>query len=164
MIIKSKPKLRLYLDLGLFVSFVLINVPQATGFTFHEWAGFIFIPVIIIHILMDWNWIVSLTQQLFRKLPGETRFNHAWDYLNFALMTTVIVSGIIISQKTLPIFGIPINNDPFWLTVHHLSAALLLATIGIHIGMHWKWVVNAANRTLFRRNQSANSMNPAEPN
>ena len=158
----SKTKFLLYLDGGLFVSFVLISMPQFTGITFHEWASFIFIPVIILHILMKWDWIVSVTRQMFKKMPGETRFNHVWDYLLFILMTTVIVSGIVISQKALPVFGIHVNSDPFWLTVHHLSTALLLATIGIHIAMHWKWVVNAANRYLFRRNRSASPVNAPE--
>ncbi len=72
----SKNKFLLYLDAGIFVSFVLINIPHFTGITFHEWASFIFIPVIILHILMKWDWIVSVTRQMFRKLPNETRFNH----------------------------------------------------------------------------------------
>src|SRR5437660_497033 len=106
----SKTKFLLYLDLGLFASFVLINVPQFTGITIHEWASFIFIPVIILHVLMKWDWIVSITRRMFKPLPDETRFNQFWDYWLFVLMTTVIVSGLVISQKALPVFGIPINN------------------------------------------------------
>src|SRR5215510_8261073 len=129
---KGKTKLRLYLDLGLLVSFVLINMPLFTGIAFHEWASFVFIPVIILHVLMDWNWIINVTRRMFKKLPSDTRFNHIWDYLLFALMTTAIVSGLVISQKALPVFGIPINNDPFWFVVHNLSTTLLMVTIGIH--------------------------------
>jgi cytochrome b subunit of formate dehydrogenase len=149
----SKNKSLLYLDAGIFVFFVLISLPKFTGITIHEWASFIFIPVIILHILMKWDWVVTITRQTFKRMPGETRFDQAWDYLLFMVMTTVIISGIIISEKALPVFGIPINNDPFWLTVHHLSTALLLLIVGIHIGMHWRWVVNAINRYVFRRNR-----------
>jgi cytochrome b561-like protein len=158
----SKNKFLLYLDMGVFVSFVLINVPQFTGITFHEWASFIFMPVIILHILMKWDWIVSVTWQMFKKIPAEPRFNPLWDYLLFMLMTSVIVSGLIISQKALPAFGMTVNSDPFWLTVHHLSTALLLATISIHLGLHWKWVVHTANRSIFRRNRAANPVNVPE--
>jgi len=158
----SKNKFLLYLDVGMFASFVLINVPQFTGITFHEWASFIFIPVIVLHNLMKWDWIVSVTRQMFKKMPAEPRVNHLWDYLPFILISTVIVSGLIISQKALPVFGMTVNSDPFWLTVHHLSTALLLATIGIHLGMHSKWVVNTANRSIFRRNRSGNPVNVPE--
>src|SRR5258706_8327444 len=160
----SKTKFLLYLDVGLFVSFVVISVPKFTGITFHEWAGLIFIPAILLHILMKWDWIVSVTRRMFKKMPGETRFNHILDYLLFILMTTVIISGIVISQKALPVFGIPVNNDPFWITVHHVSTALLVVIVGVHLGMHWKWVVNAANCYIFRRNRSANPMNMPENN
>src|SRR5262249_277201 len=118
--------------------------------------------VCVLHILMKWDWIVSVTRQMFKKMPGETRFNHIWDYLLFILMTAVIVLGLIISQKALPAFGLTVNSDPFWLTVHQLSTALLLATIGIHLGMHWKWVVNTANRYIFRRNRAAKRVNVPE--
>jgi hypothetical protein len=158
----SKTKFLLYLDLGLFVSFVAISVPQVTGITFHEWASFIFIPALLLHILLKWDWIVSVIRQTFKKLPDDTRFNHFWDLWLFVLMTTVIVSGIVISQKALPFFGIPLNNDPFWLTIHHLSTALLLATIGIHLAMHWKWIVNAANRYVFRLNRPTSLMTTRE--
>ena len=104
--------------------------------------------------LLKWDWVVSVTLRLFKRLPGETRLNHAWDHLNFILITTVIVSGIVISQKAMPLFGIPINRDPFWITVHGLSTALLLAIIGVHIGLHWTWVVNTANRYLFKRSRA----------
>ncbi len=160
----SKNRFLLYLDLGLFGSFVVINVPQITGTAFHEWVSFIFIPVIILHILMKWDWIITITRRMFKRLPGETRFNHTWDALLFIEMTTVIVSGIVISRTALPTLGVPVNTDPFWLTLHHLSTAVLLATIGVHLAMHWKWIVSAANRYLFARKRTAKSVTMPEQN
>lgn len=151
----SKTKIRLYLDISLFVSFFFLNAPQFTGITLHEWASFVFIPAVILHILLDWKWIVSITKRIFKKLNGEIRFNYILDMLLFFFMTSMIVSGILISEETLPSLGIHIQIDPFWTAFHALSANLLMAIVGIHLALHWKWIVNNTKRYIVSRfNQS----------
>ena len=54
----SSTQFRLYVDLVLLISFVLVNIPQATGIGIHEWASVLFIMPMLVHILLDWKWVV----------------------------------------------------------------------------------------------------------
>ncbi len=141
---------KLYIDLGVFLLFSIAAAPQATGLAVHEWISLAFVPVIVIHVLMSWKWIVSTTVRVFKRLPGNTRFNHIWDAVLFITMTNVLFSGVIISAVALPRMGIPILADAFWIAIHDYSSKLFLLLLGIHLAMHWDWVVNAWKRYVLR--------------
>ncbi len=36
--------------------------------------------------------------------------------------------------------------DGFWDDAHHLNSNLLLPLVGIHLGLHAKWILNALRR------------------
>ena len=150
----SKTKFRMVLDMILFGSFVVVNLPYFTGIALHEWLSFVFVPIILAHIVVDWQWIVSVTKGFFGSLKGEIRFNYVLNFLLFFLMVTVMFSGILISQESLPSMGIPVVAGEFWNTLHAVSAHLLVFVIGIHLAMHWKWIVNTTTRYLFRTSRS----------
>jgi len=147
----NKTKTRMYLDIILFVSFVIVNMPQFTGITLHEWLSFVFIPIIMTHLVLNWKWIVSITRRFFTNINGEIRFNYVLNFLLFLLMVTVIFSGILISEEALPLLGFTIVINAFWVTLHEMSANLLMLMMGIHIAMHWKWIISTSNRYLFKR-------------
>ena len=95
----SSRQIKLYVDIFLFIGFVLVNIPQATGIPIHEWASFLFIVPLMVHILLDWKWVVSVTKRMFGKLPGEVRFNHIWDLIIFIMMVLALFTGTIISDQ-----------------------------------------------------------------
>lgn len=142
----SSTKLKLYVDIFLFLSFVLVNIPQATGIPFHEWASVLFIVPLLVHILLDRSWIVNITKRMFGKLPGEVRFNHIFDLVIFIMMTLALVTGFAISEAALPAIGIHVTIDPFWSSMHDLTANLTMVLIGVHLAMHWKWIVSSCKR------------------
>lgn len=146
----SSTKLKLYVDVFLFVSFVLVNIPQATGIAFHEWASVLFIVPLLVHILLDWNWIVNITKRMFGRLPGEVRFNHIFDLVIFIMMTLALMTGFVISEAALPALGIQVTIDPFWSSMHDLTANLTMVLIGIHLAMHWKWITSSFKRYFGR--------------
>ena len=147
----SSTQFRLYVDLVLFAIYILVNIPQATGIGIHEWASVLFIVPILIHILLDWKWIVSVTKRMFGKLPGEVRTNHILDLIIFVMMVLALFTGFLISEAALPALGIPIFIDPFWSSMHDLTANLTMLLIGIHLAMHWGWIVKSIKRYLLRR-------------
>jgi cytochrome b len=147
----SISQIRLTADIVLFVAFVLANVPQTTGIPLHEWISILFIVPIMVHILLDWKWIVSVTQRLFKRLPGEVRFNQIWDLIIFIMMVFVLFTGFIISEAALPALGIPITIDPFWSAMHDLSVNLLMVFVGVHLAVHWGWIVSMFKRYILRQ-------------
>lgn len=147
----SSTKLRLYVDLALFASYVFVNIPQATGISLHEWASVLFIIPMLAHILLDWKWVVSVTKRMFGKLPGEVRTNHILDLIIFVMMVLALFTGFLISEAALPALGIPIVIDPFWSSMHDLTANLTMLLIGIHLAMHWGWIAKSVKRYILRR-------------
>ena len=146
----SLTQTKLLIDLSVLLLFITINAPQITGLTGHEWISFIFAAPFLVHLILNWKWIVSFMSRIFKKLPGETRFNQIWDMLLFVMMTLVIFSGTIVSEKALPALNIHIKIDPFWRSIHTTSANLLMLMFGVHITMHWKWIVSNFRRYILK--------------
>ena len=142
---------KLLIDLGILLLFVIINAPQFTGLAWHEWVSFAFALPFLIHLILNWKWIVSVMSRMFKKLPGETRFNQVWDMLLFMVMVFVIFSGTVISVSALPALNIHLAIDPFWVSIHKTGANLLMLMFGIHLAMHWKWIVSNFRRYLWRQ-------------
>lgn len=158
----SETRRKWFIDLAVFLLFLITSAPQATGVALHEWLGLALIPVIIIHLMMSWRWIAGTTLRIFKELPGKTRFNHLWDIFLFIMMTIVIFSGVVVSEVALPQMRIPIVVDPFWLAVHHITSNLFLLLLGIHLAMHWDWVVNAWKLYVLRRSSDRTPTNVEE--
>lgn len=146
----SRNQFKLYSDILLFVAFVLTNIPQTTGIPFHEWVSVLFIVPLMFHILLDWKWVVSVTKRIFKKTPGEVRFNHILDLLIFIMMVLTLSTGFLISEAALPAIGIHVTIDPFWSMMHDLTANLTMVLIGVHLAMHWEWIVSMWKRYLWR--------------
>ena len=146
----STNQLKLYVDIFLLFSFVFVNIPQATGIPIHEWASVLFIIPLLVHILLDWKWIVNVTKRMFGRLPGEVRFNHIFDLIIFIMMTLALMTGFVISEAALPAIGIHVAIDPFWSMMHDLTANLTMVLIGVHLAMHWGWVVSSVKRYFGR--------------
>ena len=152
----SSTQMKLYVDIFLLVGFILVNIPQSTGIPFHEWASVIFIVPLLVHILLDWQWVVSVTKRMFGRLPGEVRANHIIDLVIFIMMVLALFTGFLVSEAALPALGINIVIDPFWVGMHDLTANLTILLIGVHLAMHWKWIKTNVSKYLLKgRSRSA---------
>ena len=147
---RSSTQIRVWVDLVFFIGMVLVLAPQATGIPFHEWASFLIIIPFFVHLIMDWKWIVNITKRILKRIPGEARFNYVLDWLLFVLFVVATFTGVVISEAALPALGIDMVIDPFWSALHDISANLLMVVIGIHLAMHWKWIVTNMKKYVLR--------------
>ena len=81
---------------------------------------------------------------------AATRFNYILDWLIFFLFVVATLSGVLISEAALPALGFNIVVDPFWSQLHDMSANLMTVGLGIHLAMHWKWIVTNVKKYLVR--------------
>jgi len=139
-------RFRLRWDIGQFVLFLLATMPNATGIPAHEWIGAALIPILTIHLAANWEWIVRTSRGLFRRLPGEVRFNHVWNALLFVVMTLALFSGLIMSRTVVRVLRLPMRPDAFWAGMHESSATLAMVMIGVHLAMHARWVIDHCRR------------------
>lgn len=131
---------RVWLDISLFVGYVLLSAPQTTGIPFHEWFTVVFIPIFIAHIVLDWTWIKTVFRRSDRKRRGEVRFNRAFDIVLFVAMVVVIYSGFVVSEAMLPALGFEPEASSFWFTIHDAGGNLLILLVGVHLAMHMPWI------------------------
>lgn len=145
---KKKPYVKLALDAAMGITFALLfNTRVFGGLTFHELAGIAIGFAILTHIGLNLNFVKKITLRLFDKnLPHKTRLSYGLNVLLLLSMIFVIFSGLVISRVVLPNFQF---GNERWFSVSHMSIAYLtLALIGIHVGLHWHWVMKVTQRLL----------------
>lgn len=145
----SKTRLNVYLDLLLTGIFVIEMEEHFSGLPLHEVLGLLFAVAFSLHIILHWDWIVSITRTFFQKLLHESRFNYLLNVALFADMVFVTVSGILISRT----IGLNIAlGEDFRRTLqslHMVGSELVLIIVALHVGMHWKWIQTNAVKYLL---------------
>ncbi|MEO8610765.1 MAG: DUF4405 domain-containing protein [Chloroflexota bacterium] len=141
-------KLNLFLDISMALIFAALMEERFTGLRIHEVVGIGIAVAFLTHILLHWRWVVSVTRQFFNKIFHESRLNYI---LNLALLVdivVVIVTGILISRTLNLNFGLGDKQFSIQL-IHILSSHLSLVIVGLHVGLHWKWIVTHSQKYLF---------------
>ena len=116
--------------------------PALTGLAVHEWLGIGVAVMIMVHVLLSWQWIAVTTRRIFKSQTWLMRFKYILDALFFVTMTLVIYSGLLISRVALPTFGLSIAPGFFWRSLHVQSSTLLVPLMGLHLALNWGWVVS----------------------
>ncbi|MEO6446546.1 MAG: DUF4405 domain-containing protein, partial [Gemmatimonadaceae bacterium] len=134
----------------LLAAFGLISAPHLTNIPVHEWLSVAFIGLIFVHLILSWNWITGVLRRFLSRLRGTTRFNFVWDVLLYLTMTVAMVSGFLVSEAALPALGFAKSQDRFWHLAHVWSAQAILVVVGVHLAMHFEWVMAAVKRLATR--------------
>ncbi|GIU52588.1 MULTISPECIES: DUF4405 domain-containing protein [Shewanella] len=139
-------KTRYVMDVIFLIGFMLVSAPQATGLPLHEWFSVVLIIPFMIHLLLHWDWAKSSFKRLCSKVTIKERFNIVWSYLIYLMMLLVFVSGFLVSEAIFPFLGIPLEIQDFWSKIHHDSATLIMPMLGVHLALHWSWIIKFTKR------------------
>jgi TRAP-type uncharacterized transport system fused permease subunit len=74
----NRAKLNYIVDVGLAISFAIVAVTGILKFPalggrmrdyvpLHDWSGIIMAVLVLIHLVLHWNWIVAMTKSFFKK-------------------------------------------------------------------------------------------------
>jgi hypothetical protein len=157
-------KTNLFVDIAILAGFLVAYEPSLTGIPIHEWFALAFSSVLIVHLLLHWDWVVQVTRKFFRNIFQSSRLNYI---LNLALLVdfvTIMLSGVMISKSVLATFGLQSASDPAWRFLHSSSTDISLLLIGLHIALHWKWILSTTKRYLltpFKRRPVSKTLQPA---
>lgn len=138
------------IDIALFLAFVVDMNVRFTGIGIHEWLGIAFGVSLIVHLLLHWKWISTITLRLFKRIPGIDRINYLLNILLFVDFVVLVVTGLWISEVAMQQMGLPVQRGFAWRMLHTLSADISIWLIGLHLAFNWKWVVSAAKRYLWQ--------------
>lgn len=142
---------KLLVDLGAFIAFLISMNPRSSGTTVHEWLAISLGGVIIVHLLLNWNWIAEISSRFFRRAGGNSRLNYILNWLMFIDGVLIMLSGIMISRSVMPFFGITMPANFAWRGLHDTSANLFLVVLGLHLALHWSWIKNTIKRLLAQK-------------
>lgn len=142
---------RLVLDGLMLGAVVAAYKPSWTGFSLHEWLGLALIVPILIHLVVNWDWVVRGIRRFYAKLRSTTRINLIVDIALFLSVVTVALSGLLISEAVMGLFGLAGTEEVVWYRVHSLSADAAIIMVAVHLVLHLKWIVRAVRRRMLRR-------------
>lgn len=147
----SSNRTKLFLDIGTFLAFLVAMDPRFSGIAIHEWLTIALAATIIVHLLLNWGWIVNVTKRLFVKSTNGARVNYVLNWLLFVDGILLMLSGIMISEAVVPMLGLTLPMNLTWLGLHEVSANLSLIIMGLHIALHWNWIVTTTKRVFLGR-------------
>ena len=147
---RNQTKIKLAVDVMLFIAFLVAMDPRSSGISVHEWLATSLLAVLTIHLLLSWDWIVQVTRRFIGKINNQSRLNYILNWLLFIDGTVIMLSGFMISEAVLPFFGISLPRNFTWRGLHDLSANLFLILLGLHTALHWRRVADAFKRYIFQ--------------
>ncbi len=155
---QNRNKLNLFVDLAIFLAFLVVEAPHFSGLPAHEWLGIAIGVGVITHVLLHWQWIIEISRRFFGKAQVLARINYLLNLLLFITITTIIFTGLMISQTVMPLLGITVSQNHMWRGVHTTAASIFIGLVALHVALHWQWVVNLVWRP--RRAPGASRRSP----
>ena len=105
---------KLFLDLTAFIALLIVSAPRFTGFAIHEWLAIALSGTIVVHLLLNWNWIIQISSHLFSKSTNNSRFGYFLNCGLFASGIMIMLSGLMISEAVVPFLGLSLPQDMSW--------------------------------------------------
>ena len=137
---KKLNSIKIVLDIIMLVTFILLFNYKMPGMLFHEVVGLAIGVVILIHCGLNWKWIKGISLRIFKsKLPIKTRIGYFLNILLLINIIVIIVTGVLISKALFP--GFSSIGGKSLQGLHISLSYFCLILIGIHVGLHWNWVM-----------------------
>lgn len=146
----NQSKWNLFLDVALAGAFVLVLEEHFTGLNWHELIGVGFAIGLLVHFILHWRWVFTMTKTFFRKLFHESRLNYLLNLVLLVDLAVIIVTGIGISRTLGLELGLDRSLSSSFEQWHRLASNFSLLLVGLHVAIHWKWIVSHARRYIFR--------------
>lgn len=133
--------------------------------TLHNWAAVLLTGLILIHIVLNWRWIVKTTKRISQhfqmsvikvlELYGNIAFLlflFIFEVLSGLGLWLVIPRGALDHNHMKQGTGrtlLGLQRD-VWVDLHAWVAVMILASVIFHLILNWNWVVGSSKR-IFRR-------------
>ncbi|NJM41652.1 MAG: DUF4405 domain-containing protein [Anaerolineae bacterium] len=150
----------MYFDIIIFLAFLVTTAPRFSGIPIHEWLSLALAVAVVAHLLLHWSWVVETIRRTFKALPRATRINSILNTALFIDFVIITFTGIAISEAALPLFGIQVTPNFAWRRLHDTASNVGLLLMGLHIAVHWDWIVGAVKRYIIARSRAPSLLKP----
>lgn len=132
-------------DAVLFGGFVGSLWLDLTGVTAHQWLGLTVGALAGYHLWKHWTWVKAVTARFLGRTSRQSRTYYVVDAGLSIGFSAISVTGLAISTW----LNLPLASYATWLDVHVAASIVTLAMLVVKIGLHWRWIVNVAQRNIF---------------
>ena len=134
--------LDILMGLSLFSLFSIASV----GLAFHEIFGLALFGAMMVHLTLNWRWIVVFTKKLFSpNVRLKVRIGYVLNVFLFLSFVGIILTGLSMSKVVMA--GITEESETFK-NLHYFLSAFALTLIGIHLGLHWEFIKGMARKLV----------------
>jgi hypothetical protein len=144
---KTLSKTHWLIDLGLLAGFLGAFYVNLTGIDLHQWLGLAVTILAFIHLVLHWDWVVAVFSRFFMKTSSRSRIYFLLDILIMLGAVVMFETGLVISTW----FNFNLTNYADWLDIHVYSSVITLGLTVLKLGLHWRWIVNVAQKSFSRR-------------
>ena len=142
---------------------LIILFDRHTWSDLHTWVGLAMIVIALVHFIIHFDWIASMTKRVAREIIGQKavlnsrgRFNVFVDAMIalgfFVSAITGLIFFLVAGENSLFTPGARVIADTTVLDlIHTWSGILMIAAAVVHFAIHWPWVVKITRR-IFQRN------------
>lgn len=142
---QDKQKTNWLIDAVLFGGFLGSLWLDLTGLPVHQWLGLGVGTLATYHLVKHWSWVKAVTARFFGRTSSQSRTFYAVDAGLAVGFAAITVTGLVISTW----LDLALASYAAWRAVHVVASVATLALLVAKIGLHWRWIVNVARRSVF---------------
>ncbi len=133
---------------------VTILFERHTWDALHTWGGVLMILAAVLHFVLHWNWVVSMTKRVARNLVGRPPFMNNRGRFNVAIDAAIAMSFLTTAISGVYLLFVPcgaegrLYGDPMilfsrttWDLIHTWAGVAMIIAALVHVAIHWSWVV-----------------------
>jgi len=144
--VKNRVAFLLCLDTAMLLLVVVLECINFTGLQWHQWLGFAFCPVVLLHVVLQWQWFITQFQRVLAPGAWRVRVNAGLNLLLLALMAAVLFSGGFVSSQGVESLGETFGHVRIWHEVHGWLNVALVVLVGLHLALNCDWMLAALRR------------------
>ncbi len=141
---KQTNKTNWWIDLILFIGFILAFLLEITGLSLHQWGGLFICILAVYHLLRHWKWVVNILKRINLRNTGSQRIRFFIDLLLLFGFEIILLTGLLISSW----FDLPLNNYLLLRNIHVIASISALVLLFVKIAVHVQWI-NSTAQKLF---------------
>jgi hypothetical protein len=141
----EKNKKNWWIDAAFLFLFWIAFFPELTGLAFHEWLGVAAVGLALIHLILHWSWVETVTLRFFSSASSRPRIYYLLDLGVLLGFVMILLTGLLISTW----LDLPLYDLAAWTRVHLLTSVFTLLTVALKLVIHWRWIASCARRYVF---------------
>ena len=141
-------KTNFWIDVTIFVLFLIGFEPGLTGNAVHEWLNLVLALTALLHLLLHGNWLTLMTRRQLLPMSGTLRLKYWINVLLALSFVMIILSGLMISRTLVAGNGNILPRHSVWHELHSGFGNFFLFLVAVHFALHWRWTVHAWTRVV----------------